>query len=245
MGARGGRRKRFLGRDVFAGGCVEKVEHAGGNGKERTMQLEASVRLLLLNAGEGPEVGKTDLDRGLFHRALGSAALGTELGRDRVAHIVQHRDPVGDEAAPAGFRAVQVLRQRRLAAAAQPMPHDHDLANVEELHRELERGGNAVIARRRLERRHHRGDVADDEDFARIGIEDLRRIDPAVRAGDHHDLRCLSLGQFAPAFALCGPCARAEVAVAVDQVCKALHARSNAVPGKGWQDRFAGTRWTA
>jgi hypothetical protein len=119
-----------------------------------------SSRLFLLaHARKAAQVGQADLDRGLLHRPLGRPAGGAERARDRLALVVEHGDPVGDEAAFAGLGAVQLAGQRRLAAAAHAVAHHDDLAHLEHLHSELERRRDAVIARIGLERRDQRGDV--------------------------------------------------------------------------------------
>ena len=100
---------------------------------------------------------------------------------------------------------VELAGQRRRAAAAKAVAHHHQLLDLELGDREFERGRDAVIGAVRLERRHQVGDVADDEHLAGPGVEDLRRIDPAVRAGDHHHLRALAFGQLGPALALRAP----------------------------------------
>ena len=50
------------------------------------------------------------------------------------------------------------------------------------------------MPRRGFERGDQRSDIAHDEDLARINIEDLRRIDPAVGTGDDHQLGLLAFG---------------------------------------------------
>ena len=75
---------------------------------------------------------------------------------------------------------VELAGQRRRAAAARAVAHDDDLFDLELGHREFQRRRNAVVPAAGLERRGEVGDVADDEDLARVGIEDDRRLDPAV-----------------------------------------------------------------
>ena len=60
------------------------------------------------------------------------------------------------------------------------MAHDHDLGDLELGHREFQRRRDAVAAAAGLERRGQVGDVADDEHLARVGVEDGRRVGPAV-----------------------------------------------------------------
>jgi hypothetical protein len=99
------------------------------------------------------------------------------------------------------LRAMQRLRQCRLAAAAHAVAHHHDFLDLQHLNREFQRRRHAVMARRGFIGRHHRGDIAHHENLARVDVEDLRRIDPAVAAGDDQHLGALSLAQLFPAFA--------------------------------------------
>ena len=66
------------------------------------------------------------------------------------------------EAALAGLGAMELAGQRRAAAAAHAVPHDHDLAHLEHLHCKFERRGHPMMPRVGFERRHQRRDVADD-----------------------------------------------------------------------------------
>ncbi len=118
---------------------------------------------------------------------------------------------------------MQALRQSRLAAAAQPVAHHHDVLHLQELDCEFERGRNAVLTLAGLVGGNHRRDIADDEDLAGVDIEDLRRIDSAVGAGDHHHLGLLAIAQLFPAGMLRFPGAAAEALVAFDQFVIALH----------------------
>ena len=83
---------------------------------------------------------------------------------------------------------MQILCQRRLTAAAHAVTHHDDFADLKELDGKFERSRNTVLAGRRFERRHQSGDIAHHENLARIDIEYLRRIDPAIRTGNHHNL---------------------------------------------------------
>src|SRR3546814_5093269 len=62
--------------------------------------------------------------------------------------------------------------------------------------REFQRRRDAVATGGGLKGRHQRGDVANDEDFAGMGVENIGRLRPAVRTGDNHDLGRLAHGQF-------------------------------------------------
>jgi len=121
---------------------------------------------------------------------------------------------------------VELAGQRRGAAAAKAVAHHHQLVDLELGHREFERRRNAVIILVGLEGGHEIGDVAHDEHFAGPRIEDRRRIDPAVGAGDHHHLGALAFGELVPAVALGLPFAIPEPAIAIDEGCKVSHGRS-------------------
>ncbi len=85
-------------------------------------------------------------------------------------------------------------------AAAARMAHDDDMLDLQVSHREFERRRCAVqIVVRRIGR-NKIGDVADDEDFAGIGIEDHFRRDARIAAADQKHLRLLPRrGEFAVA----------------------------------------------
>ena len=118
---------------------------------------------------------------------------------------------------------VELAGERRRAAAAHAVAHDHDLVDLELGHRELQRGRDAVVATARLVGRGERGDVAHDEHLAGPGVEDLGGIDSAVGAGEDHHLRALALGEFGPALALARPAILAEAAIAFDQLLQVRH----------------------
>ena len=76
----------------------------------------------------------------------------------------------------------------------------------------------AVQAAIRLVGGHEIGDVADDKHLPRGGVEDVRRLGPAVSAGDQHDIRVLPLPQFAIKLDLLSIDAGAEPAIAGDEI---------------------------
>ena len=78
--------------------------------------------------------------------------------------------------------------ERRADAAAAAMAHDDDVADAHRVDRELDGGRGAVLAAIGLERRHEVGDVAEDEQLARAGIEDGLGRRAAVATGDDHDV---------------------------------------------------------
>ena len=89
-------------------------------------------------------------------------------------------DPGADEVGQAVRRAVE----QRVDAAALRVPHHDDVRHLERLDRILDRRRGAVIAGIGLIGRHQVGDVAHHEQATGRRVEDHRRIDPAVRAGD-------------------------------------------------------------
>ena len=100
------------------------------------------------------------------------------------------------------------------------MTHDDDFLYLEHLHSEFQRGGYAVMPRRRLKRRDHRRNIADDKYFTRIDIKNLRGINPAVRTGDDHDLGLLPVAQIGPAIAVRRPAQIAKAVISGNQPVK-------------------------
>ena len=117
----------------------------------------------------------------------------------------------------APLASVQLLGKRRLASAAHAVSHDDDFANLEHLDGEFERRRNAVMSRRGLERWNEGGDIAHDEHFARPNVEDLRRVDAAVGAGDYHHAGLLPFTERRPPLALGLPAMFTKPAVALQQ----------------------------
>ena len=76
--------------------------------------------------------------------------------------------------------------------AAMRMAHDDDIADIESLHRKLQGGRDAVDQSARVVGRHQVGDVAHDEDFAGVAVENHFRRDARVTAADEHDVRPLA-----------------------------------------------------
>jgi len=76
--------------------------------------------------------------------------------------------------------------------AAMRMAHDDDIADLENLHRKLQGGRHAVDQSARVVGRHQVGDVAHDEDFAGVAVENHFRRDARVTAADEHDVRPLA-----------------------------------------------------
>ena len=95
--------------------------------------------------------------------------------------------------------------------------HD-DVADAEHLHREFERREHAMADPVRRERRHQIGDVAHDEQLARMSIEDHLRRDPGIAAADDHDVRRLAAPrELTIAVALGRHPPDEEIAIALDE----------------------------
>jgi len=95
--------------------------------------------------------------------------------------------------------------------------HD-DVRHLERKRREFDRGAGAVISTLRLVRRHEVRDVAQDEQGARLGVEDRRHVDPGIAAGnDHGGRRLAELGKLKVAPAVFGMNLAAEAEMPVDQ----------------------------
>ena len=105
-------------------------------------------------------------------------------------------------------------------------------------------GRGAVLAGVRLEGRHEVGDVAQDEQFARAGIEDgLGRGAAVAAADDHGGGRLAAAGQLLVALGLAGVAAGHEVPVAVEQVLrKAVHGPGLAVSSAAFNSQGARAR---
>src|SRR5688572_1605771 len=102
------------------------------------------------------------------------------LGLHGVPGLIEHFHPVGDESPRAMFSAIELARQSGRAPAARAMTQDDDLLDLELGDRELQRGGDAVMARRRFIRRRECSDVAHYEHLAWPCVEDDRGFDAAV-----------------------------------------------------------------
>src|SRR5690349_17569947 len=114
--------------------------------------------------------------------------------------------------------AVELAGERSSASAALAMTHDDDFLDLELSHSEFQRRRHAVVAGRGLERRCECGDVAYDEHLARLGVEDDRWLNAAVRTGDDHHARTLPLGKIRPALPLTAPAGVTEAAISFDQL---------------------------
>src|SRR5690348_17089948 len=97
----------------------------------RTMELELAGLLALGDPGEGAQVGEADLHRLALHVQEGLPIELLVPCPDLVSRIAEHPHPVGDEMAFARLGIVKLTGQRSRAAAAQAMPHDEDLADID------------------------------------------------------------------------------------------------------------------
>ena len=88
-----------------------------------------------------------------------------------------------------------VVGHQRPHAAAAGVAHDDDVFDPERAHGEFQRRAGAVIMAVGLAGRHQIGHIAQDEEVARGGIGQDRRVHPRVAAGDDHAFRHLPLGE--------------------------------------------------
>ena len=130
---------------------------------------------------------------------------------------------------------IELTSERRGAAAAQPVTHDQDLADLELRDRKFERGRDPVIAARRLVWRGEGADVAHNEHLAGPSVENLRRVDPAVGARQDHHFGALAVGELRPALALVRPVMFAKAVIAFDQLGQVRHRLPLACSARGWQ----------
>ena len=92
------------------------------------------------------------------------------------------------------------------------------LRHLEREHGKLDGRAGAVIFALRLVGRHEIGDIAQDEQRARLGIEDRGDIDAGVATGDHHGRRRLAeLGELKVAAAVLRMHVAAEAEMTLDQ----------------------------
>ena len=118
---------------------IQQMQQAIGDREKGPGQFQHAIALLATDAGEGPQVLQADLNPGKFHRLLGGPAFNAVPRGNWLPRFIEQGNPVGDESAFAGLVAVQFLGQRRLAAAAHAVAHDHDMADFEHLHGKFQR----------------------------------------------------------------------------------------------------------
>ena len=152
-----------------------------------------------------------------------------------LAGIIEQRNPAGDEAALAGCLVLESLGECGTTTAAILVAEHHDFGDFELRDGEFKRGRDAVATRRCFERRHHIGDISDNEDFTGRSVKDDGGVYPAVRAGDNHQFRALSLCQFAPPLPLQLPTDCLETAITFEKPGKVSHRTGPKRGGRGWQ----------
>ena len=128
------------------------------------------------------------------------------------------------------------------------MPQDNDLLHLQHLDGKFEGRGNPMVTGGRLEWRHQRCDIPNYEYLARIDIEDLCGIDPAVGTGDHHHFRRLPFAQARPTLPVASPGTTAKPAVPLYQVLERRgeaidHAAPNACTICLWQGPLEAPKW--
>ena len=220
----------------FAARLVKHEQFAFVDGEPRAVEADRAGGLAFPDAGEGAQIGKADLHRFMLHCPDGSGCRFCAMPVDNLfPRIVQHFDPARDEAAFAGLGILEILRKRRSTAAAGAMAHDEDFRDLQLGDSKFQRSRYAVPPAAQLERRDEVGDIANDKHLSRRGVEYGRRIDPAVRTGDHHDVGRLPFRQFRPAAALRRPAVALETMIAGEQIGKIGHDRRGKGRGRGWQ----------
>src|SRR4249919_2190881 len=159
--------------------------------------LEGAIFLTVGDKGEAAEVGQALADGNLLQQAV-RILVGAMFARNARGRLVDLAHPFVDEAAFSRRCAMELPGQCGGDTAAALMAHDNDFRNVELGDRELQRGRDAMTPTARLERRNEVGDVANDENLARIGVEDGGGIGTAIGTGDYNCTWRLALGQFLP-----------------------------------------------
>ena len=162
---------------------VNAVQLAQADVEPGAVERERSCLLAGSDPGERAEVDDRLLDGPELQRPVPAGGIGPVGRVQLVGEVAQGGDPGSDEVRRRQRRRV-VERGRHPAAA--PVAHDHDRADAQGENRELERRAGGMAPRVGLVDRHQRGDVADDEQLARAGVEDRLRPGPRVGAGDDH-----------------------------------------------------------
>jgi hypothetical protein len=180
-------------RHEAAHGLVEHAEFPLAHVDEPAVQLQPALLDTIAHAAEGHQVAQRKAD--------GEAAAEVDPRR--------RFEPAGGERHRARFLAKrhpqrqEAHRRRRLAIAAHQRPdaaalavaeHD-DVLHAQHHHRELERSAGAVVAPGLFVGRHQVGNVAHDEDVAWVTVEQDRRIDAGVAAGDHQHAGLLAFAR--------------------------------------------------
>src|SRR3546814_8858864 len=99
----------------------------------------------------------------------------------------------------------------------------HDFGDFQHLDGEFKRCRDAVASGSCFEWRHQRRNVAHYENLTRIGVEDERGLDSAIRTGDDQNDGTLSVPPFVPALALLCPPMFPQTAVSRQHVVEICH----------------------
>src|SRR6185437_5918 len=128
-----------------------------------------------------------------------------------LARRLRHRHPGGNEIACVGRCAFE----EGVGAAAQLMSKNDQMGHLQDPDTELQSCARSVIGDVGLVGWNQVRDIAHGEHFARLSIEDHRRVDAAVDARDHQNLGALSgIGQGLEYRTLFGPTLLAKAPVA-------------------------------
>src|SRR3984957_8903564 len=191
---------------------AEAFEDAGADVEEAAVERDMAGFDRILDPRKRHQVVERQADRLVLANIL--AHLGRRL-HGAVPRRLGDAHPLADEIRSLDRRAVQ----ERFDAAAHGVTEHDDLADRKRPHRELDGRADPVRLVVGAVRRGKVGDVADDEQLARPGVEHHLRVGAGVRAGD--DQRARPLAEAAERFetlALGLPGAGAEAAIAFDQV---------------------------
>ena len=203
---------------------AEAFEDAGADVEEAAVQGDMAGFDRILDPRKRHQVVERQADRLVLANAL--AQLGRRL-HGALPCRLGDAHPLADKIRSLDRRAFQ----QRLDAAAHGVAEHDDFADLQRPHRELDGRADAVRLIVGAVRRSDVGDVADDEQLARPGVEHHLRVGAAVRAGD--DQRARPLAEAAQRFeasALGLPGAGTEAAIAFDQV---VHGEPNIYFSRG------------
>src|ERR1700722_1163754 len=191
---------------------AETFEDAGADVEEAAVERDMAGVDRILDPWKRHQVIERQTDRLVLANVL--AQLGRRL-HGALPRRFGDAHPLADEIRSLDRRGVQ----ERFDAAAHGVAEHDDLADCKRPHRELDGRTDAVRLVVGAVRRRDVGDVADDEQLARPGVEHHLRVGAAVRASD--DQRAGPLAEAAQRFeasALGLPGAGTEAAIAFDQV---------------------------
>src|ERR1700734_524711 len=191
---------------------AEAFEDAGADVEEAALQADMAGFDRVLDPRKRHQVVERQADRFMLANIL--ARVRRRLHR-ALPRRLGDTHPMADKIRSLDRRAVQ----ERFDAAAHGVAQHNDLADLKRAHRELDGRADPVRLVVGAVRRRDVGDVADNEQLARPGIEHHLRVGTAVRAGDDQRARPLAQpAQRFEAFALSLPGAGTEAAIAFDQV---------------------------